>query len=42
MANYEATKYNFSAADLVVNTQGAAFGLVYSGDATTGWTYTEK
>ena len=31
-----------SAADLVVNTQGAAFGLVYSGDATTGWTYTEK
>ena len=29
-------------ADLVVNTQGAAFGLVYSGDATTGWTYTEK
>jgi hypothetical protein len=31
-----------SATDLVVNTQGAAFGLVYSGDATTGWTYTEK
>jgi cell wall assembly regulator SMI1 len=31
-----------SAADLVVNTQGADFGLVYSGDATTGWTYTEK
>ena len=31
-----------AAADLVVNTQGAAFGLVYSGDATTGWTYTEK
>ena len=31
-----------SAADLVVNTQGAGFGLVYSGDATTGWTYTEK
>ncbi len=31
-----------SASDLVVNTQGAAFGLVYSGDATTGWTYTEK
>jgi len=30
------------AADLVVNTQGAAFGLVFSGDATTGWTYTEK
>ena len=31
-----------AAADLVVNTQGAGFGLVYSGDATTGWTYTEK
>jgi len=31
-----------SAADLVVNTQGAGFGLVYSGDATTGWTYTDK
>ena len=31
-----------AAADLTVNTQGAAFGLVYSGDATTGWTYTEK
>ena len=31
-----------AAADLVVNTQGAAFGLVFSGDATTGWTYTEK
>jgi len=31
-----------AASDLVVNTQGAAFGLVYSGDATTGWTYTEK
>ena len=31
-----------AAADLVINTQGAAFGLVYSGDATTGWTYTEK
>jgi len=28
--------------DLVVNTQGAGFKLVYSGDATTGWTYTEK
>ena len=28
--------------DLVINTQGAAFGLVFSGDATTGWTYTEK
>ena len=31
-----------AASDLVVNTQGAAFGLVFSGDATTGWTYTEK
>ena len=31
-----------AASDLVVNTQGGAFGLVYSGDATTGWTYTEK
>ena len=31
-----------SAADLVVNTQGAGFTLVYSGDATTGWTYREK
>jgi hypothetical protein len=31
-----------AAADIVVNTQGAAFGLVYSGDASTGWTYTEK
>ena len=31
-----------SAADLVVNTQGAGFSLVYSGDATTGWTYREK
>ena len=31
-----------AAADLVINTQGAAFGLVYSGDGTTGWTYTEK
>jgi len=31
-----------AAGDLVINTQGAAFGLVYSGDATTGWTYTEK
>ena len=28
-------------ADLVVNTEGAAFGLVYSG-ANVGWTYTEK
>jgi hypothetical protein len=31
-----------SAADLTVNTQGAGFSLVYSGDATTGWTYKEK
>jgi len=31
-----------TASDLTVNTQGAAFTLVYSGDATTGWTYTEK
>jgi UDP-N-acetylglucosamine enolpyruvyl transferase len=30
------------ASDLVVNTQGAAFTLVYSGDATTGWTYKDK
>ena len=31
-----------AASDLVVNTQGAAFCLVFSGDATTGWTYKEK
>ena len=31
-----------SASDLVVNTQGAGFSLVYSGDATTGWSYREK
>ena len=31
-----------AAADLTVNTQGAGFTLVYSGDATTGWTYKEK
>jgi len=31
-----------AASNLTVNTQGAAFGLVFSGDATTGWTYTEK
>ena len=31
-----------AASNLTVNTQGAAFGLVISGDATTGWTYTEK
>jgi len=29
-------------ADLVVNTEGAGFTLVYSGDATVGWTYKEK
>jgi|TARA_R110000744_G_scaffold129705_4_gene237180 flagellar hook-associated protein FlgK len=31
-----------AASDLTVNTQGAGFTLVFSGDATTGWTYTEK
>ena len=31
-----------SAADLTVNTEGAGFTLVYSGDATVGWTYKEK
>ena len=31
-----------AASDLTVSTEGAAFTLVYSGDATTGWTYTEK
>ena len=31
-----------SASDLVVNTEGAGFTLVYSGDATVGWTYKEK
>jgi hypothetical protein len=31
-----------SAADLVVSTEGAGFTLVYSGDATTGWTYRDK
>lgn len=31
-----------SAADLTINTQGAGLTLVYSGDATTGWTYKEK
>ena len=30
------------ASDLVINTQGAGLTLVYSGDATTGWTYKEK
>jgi hypothetical protein len=28
--------------NLIVNTQGAGFSLIYSGDATTGWTYREK
>jgi len=31
-----------TAVDLVVNTQGAAFTLVYSGNATIGWTYKDK
>jgi len=31
-----------TATDLVINTQGAGFTLVYSGDATVGWTYTNK
>ena len=31
-----------SAADLVINTEGAGFTLVYSGDATTGWTFRDK
>ena len=31
-----------ASSDLVVNTQGAGFSLVFSGDATTGWTYREK
>jgi hypothetical protein len=31
-----------TSADLVINTQGAGFSLVYSGDATVGWTYREK
>jgi len=30
-----------TSADLVINTEGAAFGLVYSG-SDVGWTYTEK
>lgn len=30
-----------ASSDLVVNTEGAAFGLVYSG-SNVGWTYTEK
>ena len=31
-----------AASDLVVNTEGAGFTLVYSGDATVGWTYKDK
>ena len=31
-----------SAANLVVSTEGAGFTLVYSGDATVGWTYRDK
>jgi hypothetical protein len=31
-----------TAADLVINTEGAGFTLVYSGDATVGWTYRDK
>ena len=31
-----------AAADLVINTEGAGFTLVYSGDATVGWTYRDK
>ncbi len=31
-----------TATDLVVNTEGAGFTLVYTGDATVGWTYREK
>jgi hypothetical protein len=31
-----------TAANLVVNTEGAGFTLVYSGDATVGWTYRDK
>jgi len=31
-----------SAADLIINTEGAGFTLVYSGDATVGWTYRDK
>ena len=30
------------ASNLVVNTEGAGFTLVYSGDATVGWTYRDK
>jgi len=28
--------------NLIVNTEGAGFTLIYSGDATVGWTYREK
>ena len=35
------SKITNASADLVVNTEGAAFGLVYSG-SDVGWTYTEK
>jgi len=31
-----------SAANLVINTEGAGFTLVYSGDATVGWTFRDK
>jgi len=31
-----------TAADLVVNTEGAGFTLVYTGDATVGWTFKDK
>jgi len=35
------SKITNASSDLVVNTEGAAFGLVYSG-SDVGWTYTEK
>ena len=35
------SKITNATADLVVNTEGASFGLVYSG-SDVGWTYTEK
>lgn len=31
-----------NASNLVINTEGAGFTLVYSGDATVGWTYRDK
>ena len=31
-----------AAANLVINTEGTGFTLVYSGDATVGWTYRDK